>query len=194
MARTFTLLELLVAVAIAAILVAIAIPVFHEQRLEARRSEVRLTLNGIADAQEMYRADSGSYTRDFRNLVYPDGAPYYIYGFCTGTGIYNTRVALLWGVTAFSGDNMFVDGTWLQSDDLPDLTETTTADSFVVGAAGSADKRNMETWARNDTLQDVANGGVSCAGASPPCVGLGAPCFADGQCCSGSCNPFGTCD
>ena len=57
----FTLIELMVTIAIVAILAAIAIPMFGEQMSKGRRSEAMSTLTNLQLKQERWRSNHGSY-------------------------------------------------------------------------------------------------------------------------------------
>jgi len=58
----FTLVELMIAVAIVAVLAAVAIPVFRGYAKEARMSEARTNIQGILEAEEAYFTRFGHYT------------------------------------------------------------------------------------------------------------------------------------
>ena len=66
----FTLIELLVVILIIAILAAIAIPVFLEQRKKGWASQAEATLKNAATAQESFAAGAGNgaYTTDTTKL------------------------------------------------------------------------------------------------------------------------------
>ncbi|MBF0398364.1 MAG: prepilin-type N-terminal cleavage/methylation domain-containing protein [Desulfobacterales bacterium] len=57
----FTLIELMIVVAIIGILAAIAIPNFRSYQFKAKRSEAPVNLGAIRVAEEAYRANSGTY-------------------------------------------------------------------------------------------------------------------------------------
>lgn len=70
-ARGFSLVELLVVVAIAAILVAIAVPSFVEQVRKSRRGEAKGLLSQIAVMQEQFRTEQNRYADDLTLLGLP---------------------------------------------------------------------------------------------------------------------------
>lgn len=64
----FTLLEVMVTVAIVAILVSISYPSYQQYVLRTYRSDATSQLYLLANAQEQYIADYGGYTADFSQL------------------------------------------------------------------------------------------------------------------------------
>jgi len=64
-AAAFTLIELLIVVAIIAVLAAIAVPNFLEAQVRGKVARVRADLRGIATAIEAYAADMGDYPRNW---------------------------------------------------------------------------------------------------------------------------------
>ncbi|WP_374591408.1 type IV pilin protein [Aquabacterium sp.] len=59
--RGFTLIELMVTVAIVAILTAIAYPAYHQYVLKGRRAEGRAALTAVLQQQERYYTQFGKY-------------------------------------------------------------------------------------------------------------------------------------
>ena len=73
--RGMTLIELMVVVAIVAILASVALPAWNSQVQKSRRADARNTLILVRVEQEKYRADNGSYASSMSAL---------------GLGIYNS--------------------------------------------------------------------------------------------------------
>jgi type IV pilus assembly protein PilE len=63
-----TLIELMIAIAIIALLASIAIPLYDNQTSKARRTDARTALASIALAQERFFTVNGNYTTNLANL------------------------------------------------------------------------------------------------------------------------------
>jgi len=70
-----TLIELLVVISIVAILAAIAVPVYTNYMQRARRADAKTALEQLRAAQEMFRAERGSYSINLTQLVNSWGVP-----------------------------------------------------------------------------------------------------------------------
>ncbi len=69
--KAFTLIELLIVVAIIGILAAIAIPNFLEAQVRAKVARVKSDLRNIATAEEVYYVDVDSYSTDLPDIYDP---------------------------------------------------------------------------------------------------------------------------
>ncbi len=78
----FSLVELMIVVAIIGILAAIAVPNFERFQAKARQSEAKSSLSALYGAEKAFRAEWQIYVADFRNLGYqPEGPLRYRHGF-----------------------------------------------------------------------------------------------------------------
>lgn len=66
--RGFTLLELMIALVITAILVAVALPSFMSSIRKGRRSEAMTALTALQQEQERWRSNNQTYTTSLTNL------------------------------------------------------------------------------------------------------------------------------
>lgn len=87
--KGFSLIELMIVIAIIAILSMIAIPSLMKFLAKAKRTEVYVNLGSLAMAQKTYFAENGKYTtnlagKDSLNWK-PEGNFNYTYGFAEGT-------------------------------------------------------------------------------------------------------------
>ncbi len=88
----FSLIELMIVLAIGALLAAIALPMYTKQVQHSRRVEARTALLDIAGREERYLSVSGSYTTLPANLGYAAGAP--AFPMAVGSGYYQVNVAV----------------------------------------------------------------------------------------------------
>jgi len=65
--RGLTLIELLMVILIVGILAAVAVPTYSNYMIRARRADAKTALEQIRGAQEMWRAERGSYAIDDGN-------------------------------------------------------------------------------------------------------------------------------
>lgn len=82
-ARGFSLIELMITIAIVAILVMVAYPTYTESVRKSRRADAKITLESYAALQERWFAQNNSYTDDIDKLggaTSPDG--YYTIELC----------------------------------------------------------------------------------------------------------------
>ncbi len=90
--KGFTLIELMIVVAIIGILAAIAIPNFMNYQCKAKQSEAKSNLGTIRTNQEAYRAEHDTYSTSMAGI-----------GFTISGDKRYTYTATLGGTTAFTG-------------------------------------------------------------------------------------------
>jgi type IV pilus assembly protein PilE len=104
----FSMIELLVTMAIVGIIASVAYPSYMESVRKARRSDATTTLLDIQLAQEKYRANNPSYTTSLSNLGFS--------GTDSWEGYYTLSVASASG-TAFSASATPKSGSAQEDDD-----------------------------------------------------------------------------
>src|SRR6266508_2107281 len=116
----FTLIELMIVVAIIGILAAIAIPNFLTYQARAKQSEAKIGLGGIFTTATSYFGENNTFVAAATSLGYaPAGTPRYEFSWNNGT-INATGAATCTGVTTV-------------------LAPLATASGFTAGARGNID-------------------------------------------------------
>ena len=113
--RGFTLIELMIAVAVVAILAMIAIPTYTAQMVKGRRSSAEAVLLDIAQRQQQYFLDSRAYAPDVATLLGTTTTPanvraYYTVTTAPGAGLPPTFTATATPLpgTAQAGDVILI--------------------------------------------------------------------------------------
>lgn len=83
----FTLIELMIVVAIIGILAAVAIPNYQKYQAKAKTSEAKVALNAMYTAEKTFYVEYSSYTMCLAQAGYaPEGSTrYYVTGFASGS-------------------------------------------------------------------------------------------------------------
>ncbi|MEK6775215.1 MAG: prepilin-type N-terminal cleavage/methylation domain-containing protein [Bdellovibrionota bacterium] len=160
----FSLVELMVVVAIIGILAAVAVPNVSKYMLKARQSEAKTNLAAIYSANKAFAVEYNGYVTRFTVMGYaPEGQVRYNFGWQVDGGIPSTIVAGYKGQDGASTDSnssAFCDSikcTCLTECSLATTIAGTainqTPPSFTAGAASNLKKTGtvFDTWQINDT-------------------------------------------
>lgn len=117
----FTLIELMIVVAIIAVLSVLAVPGLMKSLAKAKRAEAYINLGSLAMAEKAYFAEHGAYSANLGDIGWkPEGSYNYTYGF-----------------NGSEGKNNFIGGLKTPSAELKGAGVT--PDGFVAVAAGDVD-------------------------------------------------------
>lgn len=65
----FSLIELMMSIAIVGILVLVGLPTYHQSVLRSRRADAQISLNRLATLQEQYYFRTNQYAADFADII-----------------------------------------------------------------------------------------------------------------------------
>jgi type IV pilus assembly protein PilA len=142
--KGFTLIELMIVVAIIGILAAIAIPNFLRFQAKSKQSEAKTNLGGIFTAETSWFAENN----EFGNLSQISWAP-------VGTSV-RYKYTLGGATTLGLASVTIVPADWKGADPLVTNTPATNTYEFTAGATGSIDTDvQNDAWTMNDVRELV---------------------------------------
>ncbi len=150
--KGFTLIELMIVVAIIGILAAIAIPNFLKFQAKSKQSEAKTNLKAIYTAETGYYGENNTYN-EFKSVNWePVGAARYTYSVGSDNGIASPPGPAAAPIYDIVGSSATV-GDFT-------ITPLVGAQNFLAGAVGNIDNdSDFDEWSMNDNnaLVNVAN-------------------------------------
>jgi type IV pilus assembly protein PilE len=134
--RGFTLIELMIVVAIVAVLAAVALPAYFDSVRKSRRADAISQLSAIAQRQENWRGNNPAYTTDLTVLGVNASTTYYTYAITAASA--SSGVA--YTATATRA------GSQVSDTRCGNLSLAASAGQFTYGATGSLG--SSRCWAR----------------------------------------------
>jgi type IV pilus assembly protein PilA len=146
--KGFTLIELMIVVAIIGILAAIAIPNFLKYQAKSKQSEAKVGLKGIFTSETSYFAEQNVYGAISTINYAPSGTPRYSFAVVTTTAEITGTPAAAWSGT-YTGSTCPTSGAGM--DAAPLLTNTSTSSSFTAAAWATISNIGYpDKWQVND--------------------------------------------
>lgn len=154
--RGFTLIELMIVVAIIGILAAIAIPNFLRYQAQARQSEARSNLGGVFVAETSFFGENSRYS-SFNEIGFALAGSsnrynYYSYGTTQGSG----------GVISVGSQQVIIAGIGSQTADDTIVPSQVSQYGFTATATGNLDNDpTVDQWHVNDIKQNLQSPDVN---------------------------------
>jgi type IV pilus assembly protein PilA len=154
----FSLVELMVVVAIIGILASVAVPGVQKYMAKARQSEAKVNLSALYTSEKAFFAEYNTYHTCFDGIGYqPEGKLRYWVGFVTASSVVAANYGFNGTCTAATKSSSEVCGSGKPCQELsgqiaaPTATDITAgADTFKAAASGLPYKSELDSWTINE--------------------------------------------
>ncbi len=141
--RGFTLIELMIVVAIVGILVAVALPAYNQSVRKSRRADAKTALLDLAQREERFNSTANQYSGTATALGYPTGTAFPISVLTGTTAYYTISITPADPTKSFPANDFIataapVSGTSQATDTCGSYTLTNTGVQGVTGGTSSA--------------------------------------------------------
>ncbi len=166
----FTLIELMVVVAIIGILSALAVPQYSKFQSRARQAEAKVQLGGALTAERTFFAEAGTYIGCLSKIGYspaPDTSQpgrYYAIGFTAGTEVANAVTGTTSLNCSLGKDVSYFEGTssigGSNATSLPATSVYANASKLAIGARGKLSAVGNDDWEldQNGQFNNIVTG------------------------------------
>lgn len=161
-ASGFSLIELMIALAIIGILATIAIPRFLVFRERAQQAEVKTNLEALRVAEISFYAENHGFTDDLSALAWtPEGSPRYLYGFASdalpaASGKNDSAELAATTTVGYATANMIVfAGVPLTAASFPGGMNVTSTGFHAGAVANIDDDATLDAWSIDEQSQIV---------------------------------------
>ena len=145
--KAFSLMELMIVIAIIGILAAFSIPSYHRYLAKAKQTEVALNLASLHAAQQLYFLEHSTYSNDLSALGWEP------------SGHKNNMTQYSYGFQGQKNNNYFVGAGKIESNSFP--TTHANKDSFIACAIGDLQgKGKLDIWTIDEskTIKHISDG------------------------------------
>ena len=153
--KAFTLIELMIVVAIIGVLSVIAIPTFDSYQQKAKQTEAKVSLSAVYTGEKAFAAEFNTYTANLEAIGYSATPKNYVVGF----GAANTIIVPPATATVANKEAMLITGiigkfdakaVGCATDNKLPVAAVVAQTTFIAGATGNIGETACDQWTINE--------------------------------------------